>query len=89
METIRTSWECSRCRQINAPHADHCSCHPNAALGQGGVIFIPITHPSTPMFPPLSPFQYPTTVPTWPTGPSWCGHTSQATVTIGSDCSPS
>lgn len=25
----RISWECSRCRKINAPHVDQCPCDPS------------------------------------------------------------
>lgn len=27
---LKSSWECHRCKQVNAPHIDHCSCQPNA-----------------------------------------------------------
>jgi hypothetical protein len=61
---LKSSWECHRCKQVNAPHIDHCSCQPNAQPFTG-----------SPHFLPVQPYQYPNTVPAfpWPYSTIICG----------------
>jgi len=61
---LKSSWECHRCKQVNAPHIDHCNCQPNAQPFYGAPVFIPV-----------QPYQYPNTVPLfpWPHSTIICG----------------